>query len=169
MVKCINLIRKKYDRILYVIDYEYNHQNVSYAFGASVTDYLVFPINNDYFIEKIINDYYRYIKQFDDFYAYKDLLIDFKAAKVKIGSEYIKLTRIEIKLLKFLINNIDRALDKKTIYRMVWGSESYDLRTVETHIKTLRRKLRQYGGNIVTIWALGYSYTEQVNNEKSVD
>lgn len=169
MIKCINIIRKKYDRIIYVIDYEYNHHNVSHAFSANVNDYLVIPINNDYFIEKIINDYYHFIKESDDVYSYKGLFVDFKASRVKINNNQIKLTRIEIKLLKFLLQNIDRALDKKTIYRMVWGSESYDFRTVETHIKTLRKKLGEYGNNIVTIWAQGYSYTEQIDKEKSVD
>ena len=71
------------------------------------------------------------------------------------------LTRYEFLLLKTLLRAPGRVYSRQQLMDMVWGDEgdSFD-RTVDTHIKTLRAKLRAINGDlspICTHRGLGYS------------
>jgi len=67
----------------------------------------------------------------------------------------------EYDLLKLLIQNTDRVLTREEILTAVWG---YDMaggtRTVDMHIKTLRKKLGNAAGYIETVRGVGYKCTQ---------
>ena len=74
------------------------------------------------------------------------------------------LTRREYQLLQSLIQSAGRILSRDALLEQIWGlgSESTD-RTVDTHIKTLRAKLRErLPGHdvIITHRGLGYSLNQ---------
>ncbi|AOH55292.1 DNA-binding response regulator [Peribacillus muralis] len=73
----------------------------------------------------------------------------------------ISLTLKEFELLLFLMRHKGQALSREQLLENVWGGEyEGSLRTVDTHIKTLRMKLRT-ADYIQTVWGIGYKIEEK--------
>lgn len=78
---------------------------------------------------------------------------------LKIDDEIIELTPKEHELLQFFILNKNIALSRDKILDHVWGYDYFgDSRTVDTHIKRLRVKLKLHAGIIKTVRGLGYRF-----------
>ena len=89
------------------------------------------------------------------------LQIDEQGQRALIHSQTLDLTRLEFQLLQCLSRSAGRILSREHLLEQIWGlhSESTD-RTVDTHIKTLRAKLRECLPDqelITTHRGLGYS------------
>jgi len=85
--------------------------------------------------------------------------INDKAHEVSIDNKVINLTPKEYDLLKYLIKNKNIALNREQLLTNVWGYDFYgDDRTVDTHVKTLRKSLGKYGKYIKTIRGIGYKF-----------
>ncbi len=83
--------------------------------------------------------------------------------EVSVKDQALALTRKEYDLLMFFLANKDRVLTKETIAEHLWGDEmdmadSFDF--IYTHIKNLRRKIMETGGEdyIRTIYGAGYKF-----------
>lgn len=88
---------------------------------------------------------------------YKSLVIDVIKKKVTIDNENISLTKKEFEILSFLLQNIGRVYSREDILTRVWNDEVCVLdRTIDVNITRLRKKIGEYGKNIVT--RLGYGY-----------
>ncbi len=88
---------------------------------------------------------------------YKSLLIDIVKKKVTIDGEEISLTKKEFEILLLLLQNKGRVYSREDILSRVWNNEVYVLdRTIDVNITRLRKKIGEYGKNIVT--RLGYGY-----------
>ena len=77
--------------------------------------------------------------------------------RVFVGDNRIKLTQREYNLLLQLCSKPNFAYSREALLDAAWGEtfEGGD-RTVDTHIKTLREKLRPHQDCIKTIWGFGY-------------
>jgi len=88
-----------------------------------------------------------------------DLLIDFDARNVFIGTEAINMTPKEYDLFNFFMNNQGKVFSREQLLNLVWGYEFLgDARTVDTHVKMLRISLGKYRKWIVTAWGIGYKF-----------
>jgi two-component system alkaline phosphatase synthesis response regulator PhoP len=95
-----------------------------------------------------------------------DLEIDLNAHRVTRGGQVIDMTRIEFKLLAALASNPGQALSREQLVERLHGItyEGYD-RSVDSHIKNLRRKLEVDVGDphyIQTIYGIGYRFSDEV-------
>ncbi|MFB6466149.1 response regulator transcription factor [Cytobacillus sp. Hz8] len=84
--------------------------------------------------------------------------IDKKARKVMVEDKAVPLTLKEYELLIYFIEHQSQALSREQILESIWGIDYHgSLRTVDTHIKTLRMKLGidEY---IQTVWGIGYKF-----------
>ncbi len=87
------------------------------------------------------------------------LILDEVQCKAIIDDFEAILTKKEITLLKYLVLNKNKVLQREALLNNIWGWDYYgDPRTIDTHIKSLRAKLGEFGKNIVTIRGVGYSY-----------
>ncbi len=90
-----------------------------------------------------------------------ELHIDKDAHRVTVGGEEISLTALEFKLLVTLIERRDRVQARGTLLSDVWAMNSeIASRTVDTHVKRLRDKLRSAGRFIETVRGVGYRFSE---------
>ena len=88
---------------------------------------------------------------------YKDLNLNDEKRKVSISGENIDLTYKEYELLRYLLVNKGIVLSREKIMDYVWGTDFMgESRTLDMHIKTLRKKLGEYGDIIRTIRNVGY-------------
>lgn len=84
---------------------------------------------------------------------------DITAYKVFVDGVQVNLAPKEYDLLFFLIRNKNIAVPRERILTEVWGYDYFgDDRTLDTHIKLLRRALGPYAGLITTLRGMGYRF-----------
>ena len=94
-----------------------------------------------------------------EIYQKDGLVVDFTAHTVTIDGAKVDMTPKEYELLFYFIRNKGIALRRETILTAVWGYEFYgDDRTLDTHIKLLRKSLGDYRDLIVTLRGVGYRF-----------
>ncbi|UOQ84080.1 response regulator transcription factor [Gracilibacillus salinarum] len=90
-----------------------------------------------------------------------ELVVDINGHKVSVASQPVNLTRKEFRLLTLLMENEGVVFSREKLLDKIWGMESAGtLRTVDTHIKTLRLKLDSAGAYVKTVWGVGYKFEE---------
>ena len=91
--------------------------------------------------------------------------IDREAHRVKVDGELVELSYKEFELLSYFVENKGVALSREKILNNVWNYDYYgDARTIDTHVKKLRNKLGEKGGEYIkTIWGMGYKFEVQQN------
>ena len=89
-----------------------------------------------------------------------DIVIDKSAHQVKIDDKVIELSYKEFELLTYFAENQGIALSREKILNNVWNYDYFgDARTIDTHVKKLRNKLGEKGGEYIkTIWGMGYKF-----------
>ena len=87
-----------------------------------------------------------------------DLTIDFAGCAVFIAGKRVPMTPKECELLFLLARYNGKAFSRQELLDKIWGFDYYgDDRTVDTHIKMLRKSLgEQYRDKIVTVRGMGY-------------
>ena len=91
--------------------------------------------------------------------TFEGLSIDFDARIVTVDGERVDLSPKEYDLLAYLVNNRNLALTREMLITNVWGYDFYgDDRTLDTHIKLLRKSLGPYARFIVTLRGVGYRF-----------
>ena len=90
---------------------------------------------------------------------FEGLEIDYIARVVKTDGQIIDLSPKEYDLLAFLSQNNHVALNRETLLTEIWGYDYYgDDRTLDTHIKLLRKSLGTYQKFITTLRGVGYRF-----------
>ena len=85
--------------------------------------------------------------------------MDKSAHVVKIDGQEIDLSFKEFELLEYFIDNKGIALSREKILNNVWNYDYFgDARTIDTHVKKLRKKMGEKGEYIKTIWGMGYKF-----------
>ncbi|MBE6564686.1 MAG: response regulator transcription factor [Ruminococcaceae bacterium] len=94
-----------------------------------------------------------------DVFVLGGLCVDFTARIVTVDGVRAEMTPKEYDLLFYMIKNRNIALSREKLICEVWGYDFYgDDRTLDTHIKLLRRSLGEYARCIVTLRGLGYRF-----------
>ena len=87
--------------------------------------------------------------------------IDPARHEVRVNGKQVRLTSLEFKLLRTLMQRRGRVQDRDRLLNEVWGYESViDTRTVDTHVRRLREKLGKAGDVIETVRGFGYRLRE---------
>jgi len=90
-----------------------------------------------------------------------DLSLDYARRDVRVGGTEVSLTFKEYELLYFLMLNSGIVLSREKLIKSVWGYDfEGESRTVDMHIKTLRKKLGESGKLIKTVRNVGYKLGE---------
>ncbi|MDD5194676.1 MAG: response regulator [Candidatus Omnitrophica bacterium] len=90
-----------------------------------------------------------------------DLVIDLSKIMVSVKNKPIELTAKEFELLKTLIKAKGRVLSRDYLLDTIWGFDNaveIQTRTVDVHIRTLRRKLKSEAERIITVKNYGYRF-----------
>lgn len=93
-----------------------------------------------------------------------DLTIDLAKIAVTVKNKPVELTAKEFELLKTLIKAKGRVLSRDYLLDNIWGIDQaieIETRTVDVHIRTLRKKLKSAAKYIVTVKNYGYRFEEE--------
>ncbi len=98
-------------------------------------------------------------EQKNDTFAYNGLEVNFSARTVTIDGKRVEMTPKEYDLFFYMVRNKGLALTRDSLIREVWGYDFFgDERTLDTHIKLLRKSLGEYSKCIVTLRGVGYRF-----------
>ncbi len=87
------------------------------------------------------------------------IVLNKAAHEVLIDGQPVELSFKEFELLTYFMTNQGVALSRERILNNVWNYDYYgDARTIDTHVKKLRSKLKEKGDYIITIWGMGYKF-----------
>lgn len=90
------------------------------------------------------------------------LVADITARIVYVDGERVDMTPKEYDLFFYMLRNKNIALSRNKLLQDVWDYEySGDYRTLDTHIKILRKSLGKYSDFIVTVRGTGYRFEEK--------
>ena len=133
-----------------------------HGFEVGVDDYVVKPFSPRELMMRIAAVLRRSgngNEDENDVVDYGDLAIDFRGRFVYVQGRRIDMSPKEYDLLFYLARNVNVALSREKLITEVWGYDYYgDDRTLDTHIKLLRRSLGDAAGHIVTLRGVGYRF-----------
>lgn len=135
-----------------------------HGFDLGVDDYVVKPFSSKELMMRIhaILKRVNPVSGSSDVFRLNEMAIDFGARTVSIRGERLNLSPKEYELLVYLVKNAGIALTREQILRTVWGYDFFgDDRTLDTHIKLLRKNLGDYSSYIVTLRGVGYRFEKE--------
>ena len=129
------------------------------GFEQCIDDYVVKPFSMQELMMRIKAILKRTNISTNDSFVYKNLVINYSAHTVEINHERCHLSPKEYDLLCYLVKNKNIALTREQCISVVWGYDFFgDDRTLDTHVKTLRKNLKEYADCIVTVRGVGYRF-----------
>ncbi len=94
-----------------------------------------------------------------DIVSFEGLTVDFTGRLVYVNHLKIDMSPKEYDLLFYMVKNRGIALTREKLITDVWGYDFFgDDRTLDTHIKLLRKSLADYSKYIVTLRGVGYRF-----------
>ena len=130
-----------------------------FSFDIGVDDYVTKPFSPKELMARIKVVYERNANRSSDRYVIDGLVIDVLGRSVTIDGKKVTLTPKELDLLIYMVQNKNIALGRDKLLSAVWEMDYYeDDRTIDTHIKMLRKDLGPYAEHIVTVRGMGYKF-----------
>lgn len=160
----VKQIRKNSDVPILMLSARGEEYDKVLGFELGVDDYVVKPFSSKEImlrIEAILKRVSKGNPKLEDHVIFEKegLTVDLTAYKVIIDGQQISLAPKLYDLLFFLIRNRNIALPREKILTEVWGFDYCgDDRTLDTHMKLLRKALGRYGEFITTLRGLGYRF-----------
>ena len=135
------------------------------GFELGVDDYVVKPFSPRELLMRISAILKRVngtVSDEPEIVSMGDLHVDFTARRVTIGDTALSLSPKEYELLFYMVRNRGIALTRERLISEVWGYDFYgDDRTLDTHIKLLRKSLGEYAERITTLRGVGYRFEKE--------
>ena len=132
-----------------------------HGFELGIDDYVVKPFSPRELMMRVAAVIKRSsgVSEQKDVFAYKGLEVDFSGRIVTIDGERAEMTPKEYDLFFYMVKNKGIALTREKLISKVWGYDFFgDDRTLDTHIKLLRKSLKDYSNCIVTLRGVGYRF-----------
>jgi len=126
-------------------------------------DYIVKPFDPKEFIARVkaVSRRANQMEEENSNIEYTDLDINISNYTVTYKENIVEMPPKEIELLFFLASHPNKVFTREQLLQQVWDFEFFgDSRTVDVHIKRLRKKLydQNSGWEIKTVWGVGYKF-----------
>ncbi len=134
-----------------------------HGFELGIDDYVVKPFSPKELMMRVGAVLKRSgAQQVDEVISFDGLTIDFTARRVSIDGQELDLSPKEYELLFYMVRNRGIALSREKLISDVWGYDFFgDDRTLDTHIKLLRKQLGKYADRITTLRGVGYRFEKE--------
>lgn len=134
-------------------------QDELFGFELGVDEYISKPFSPKILVARVEAILNRCYPDTEENLDYDGIVIDKNAHVVTVDGKNADLSMKEFELLEYLMSNVGVALSREKILNNVWNYDYYgDSRTIDSHIKKLRKKLGKKGNHIETVRGLGYKF-----------
>ncbi|WP_297439989.1 response regulator transcription factor [Sulfurimonas sp.] len=139
-----------------------SQEEIKSAFLKGADDYMTKPFDVEELllrVKAVLRRSNSQTKEVVQNLEYKDIALDLNLQKVRIQDQDVSLTKLEAALLKLLIQNRGRVLDREYLLKKVWkNSQNIHQKTVNVAIKRLKEKIDPSNNKeyIKTIRGVGY-------------
>lgn len=154
-------IRKKKEVPIIILSARGEEYDKIHGFELGIDDYVVKPFSPRELMMRIKAVMARVSKPKEEheIFEYEGLRLDFTARRVFIDGEEVTMSPKEYELIFYMARNKNVALSREKIITDVWGYDFFGGdRTLDTHIKLLRKALGPYNTVIVTLRGVGYRF-----------
>lgn len=156
-------IRRESNVSIIMITAKSEDEDIIMGLDVGADDYIVKPFNPKEVIARI-KAMIRRLKIYDSDYElhFDNLYINMNDYKISVDNNEVNLTKKELEILYLLAKHPSRVYQREILLDLIWGEEYFgDLRTVDTHIKRLRAKIKGINNSrwdIKTVWGVGYKF-----------
>ena len=133
-------------------------------------DYVVKPFSPKELMMRVAAIIKRSGGEENNRFVFEGLTVDFTARLVFIDEQRIEMSPKEYDLFFYMVRNRGVALTRERLIHDVWGYDFYgDDRTLDTHVKLLRKSLGRYSRCIITLRGVGYRFETVAEPESDAD
>ena len=155
-------IKKTSDTPVIMLSARTEEYDKIHGFEIGIDDYVVKPFSPKELMLRIGAILRRTKPQAEptnEIIQFGDLTIDYTGRYVYVCGEKVEMTPKEYDLLFYMTRNKNIALTREMLLNNVWGYDFYgDDRTLDTHIKLLRKSLGECSKYLVTLRGVGYRF-----------
>ncbi|WP_050179646.1 response regulator transcription factor [Domibacillus robiginosus] len=138
---------------------------------ARADDFMTKPIDEDIFLAKIKANLRREGLISLSEVHFNGLVLNRERYEAKYGDVILSLTQKEFNLLECFLSNKNQFLTREHLITQIWGYKYTDTRTVDSHIRNLRGKLREVkfpvDDHLRTSWGHGYIWVSGGRKEEN--
>lgn len=144
------------------------HEDIVKGFKQGADDYITKPFNEEELIVRIQAILRRSNFEASKKIIFKDLIWNEESHELTLFGQRVLLTPKEFSILGLLLKHQNRVFSREQLLSIVWGHKSLtDDRTIDSHVKNIREKIRQAGfpidDHLITVWGIGYKWVSQTN------
>ena len=157
-------IRKHSDTPVIMLSARGEEYDRIHGFELGIDDYVVKPFSPKELMMRVgaVLKRSRSDKAPEETVAIDGLTVNFTARRVTVDGQELDLSPKEYDLLFYMVRNRGIALSREKLISDVWGYDFFgDDRTLDTHIKLLRRQLGRYADRITTLRGVGYRFEKE--------
>ena len=157
------MVRQQSDALLIYLTAMDQEIDIVNGYDIGADDYITKPFSVNILTSKVNAFMRRLGNKGEGVYVSGELEVFVNQMQVKKAGELLNLSKTELQLLLFLLENAGHILSKESILEQVWGLDGQfvDDNTVTVNISRLKNKL---GTNTIeNVRGLGYIWTEKVN------
>ncbi|MBQ6721885.1 MAG: response regulator transcription factor [Clostridia bacterium] len=157
-------IRKHSDTPVIMLSARGEEYDRIHGFELGIDDYVVKPFSPKELMMRVGAVLKRSGsgKETEDTVAIDGLTVNFTARRVTVDGQELDLSPKEYDLLFYMVRNRGIALTREKLISEVWGYDFFgDDRTLDTHIKLLRKQLGPCADKITTLRGVGYRFEKE--------
>lgn len=162
MMVCQEL-RKEKDMPIIFITALYDEESKLKGYSSGADDYVTKPFSLEVLwakTEALLKRYKGNVNH-GNFLEAKGLKLDIRSRILLIEGKEVALAAKEFDILQFFLEHKEQVISREQILDRVWGEEYYGYdRTVDTHIKKLRKAIGDSAKCLQTIYKAGYIWKE---------
>jgi len=155
--EALKIIRERSDIPIIMLTALDDEWHEVHGLREGADDYISKPFSYELFVARVNTALKESLRRQAEMIDICGIRIDQRLRSVSAGGREIQLNRKEYDVLLYLLQHTNMLLTRDKLIDEVWGLDfEGDVRTVDTHIKTLRAKLGAGGTYIRTVRGSGY-------------
>ncbi len=167
---CETLRAKGWDRPILILSARTLSEDRKRGFDVGANQYLTKPFDLDELLSRVRNllSHYRSIVEPEPLiteFQFGDATIDFDTFEVSVGGTAVRMTQLEMKLLKYFVQNEGRVIPRTELLERVWGIPGHvQTRAPDQFIRRLRKAFEPDPANpqhFLTIRDAGYRFVAE--------